>query len=32
MNRWTRRCTKCGFEEHTETLKTVKVEQAPDFK
>ena len=31
-NRWTRRCTKCGFEEHTESLKTVKVVQAPDFK
>jgi hypothetical protein len=31
-NRWTRRCTKCGFDEHTEILKTVKVEQAPDFK
>lgn len=31
-DRWTRKCTKCGFEEHTESLKTVKVVQAPDFK
>jgi len=30
--RWTRKCKKCGFEQHTKTTKPVIKEYVPDFR
>jgi hypothetical protein len=29
--RWTRKCTECGYEEHTKKQKAIIVGQEPDF-